>query len=361
MTLLYLWAGFGSIVVRAHERHQTAIGFLDCEVTASLRAGQKIRCIVGVLTALATLCAASCASQRAVSPAPGPAGQDVSKVAKAPSEPGPGESRAPRALQTSAISTHASSPGVQALTRTSAGNVARTSPAQDESAAEAADLPLPGEPASETPYDPLSALNQKVLRVNVFFDDYVGRPAGMAWGWVVPYQARLHIQNFFRNTGEPKNLVNCMLQGRYRDAGITLKRFSVNSTLGIAGFFDVAHNWFGLDRQATDFGLTAAHHSVGYGPYLMTPGGGPTSFRDAAGRGVDGQFNPLSVMVYVLPSLVYLPISAGLGLIDAVNERSLSLDSFDDVNRYAVDLYGAVQDGYYQKRGHDQAAPGGAE
>ncbi len=183
----------------------------------------------------------------------------------------------------------------------------------------------------------------------------------MAWGWVVPYQARLHIRNFFRNTAEPKNFVNCVLQRRFDDAGVTAERFSLNSTLGVGGFFDVAQNWFGLERKPTDFGLTAAHHSVKYGPYLMTPGGGPTSARDAAGGAVDGQLNLLSILVYVVPSLAYLPVTASLGLIAAVNERSLRLESFDDVNRYTVDLYGAVQDSYYQRRSHDQAPPGSSE
>jgi phospholipid-binding lipoprotein MlaA len=220
-----------------------------------------------------------------------------------------------------------------------------------------------GEPPPATtakdasPYDPLSPLNQKILSLNVYFDDHVGRPAGMAWGWAVPYQARLHIRNFFRNTAEPKNFVNCMLQKRFRDAGITVERFSLNSTLGAGGFFDVAYNWFGLERKPTDFGLTAAHHSVKYGPYLMAPVGGPTSLRDAAGEAVDGPLNLLSILAYVVPTLGLLPVTASLGLIAAVNERSLRLESFDDVDRYSVDLYGAVQDGYYQRRSHDQARP----
>jgi phospholipid-binding lipoprotein MlaA len=233
-------------------------------------------------------------------------------------------------------------------------DVQQTPPDNGDELPQAADI-------NTTPYDPLSPLNQKILAFNVFFDDHVGRPAGAAWAFVVPYPARLHIRTFFRNTAEPKNLVNCMLQSRFHDAGITLARFSINSTLGVAGFFDVAQDWFGLQRKATDFGLTEAHHSVTYGPYLMAPVGGPTSFRDAAGSAVDGQMNALVVLAYVVPSIALLPITAGLGLIAAVNERSLHLDTFDDVNRYTVDLYGAVQDYYYQRRNHDEAPPGSSE
>ncbi|GEM_PF-1576868 len=212
-----------------------------------------------------------------------------------------------------------------------------------------------------TPYDPLSTLNQKILAFNVFFDDHVGKPAGRAWAFVVPYPARLHIRTFFRNTAEPKNMINCMLQSRFHDAGVTVERFTLNSTLGVAGFFDVAQDWFGLERKATDFGLTEAHHSVNFGPYLMAPVGGPTSLRDAAGSAIDGQFNALVVLAYLVPSIALLPITAGLGLIAAVNERSLHLDTFDDVNRYTIDLYGAIQDYYYQRRNHDESPPGSSE
>ena len=215
--------------------------------------------------------------------------------------------------------------------------------------------------AEVMPYDPFAPINEKILALNVFFDDHVGAPVSAEWGVIVPLPVRLHIRNFFRNTGEPKNFVNCALQRRFRDAGITLERFSLNTTLGMGGFFDIAQSWFGLERKSTDFGLTAAHHSVTYGPYLMAPGGGPTSVRDAAGGAVDGHLNPLGTMVYVLPSLVYLPISASLALINAMNERSLDMESLKDVDRYTVDLYGAVQDSYYQKRSHDQPPPGSSE
>jgi phospholipid-binding lipoprotein MlaA len=205
-------------------------------------------------------------------------------------------------------------------------------------------------PAYASPYDPLSPVNEKLLTVNVFFDDHVARPVATAWSWILPYRARIHIQDFFRNTGEPRNAVNCLMQRDFHEARVSVERFSLNTTLGVAGFFDVADGWFGLKRHPNDFGLTAAHYSVGFGPYLMAPASGPTSFRDAASGAADGPLNALSTIGWLVPSLIAMPIGVGLGLIDAINERSLSLETFEDANRYAVDLYGAVQDSYYQKR-----------
>jgi len=305
---------------------------------------------------LITACAASCASRQAARPDPGT--HDWAGAAQTSARPSPeGLSPWEQASAPAAMANQSRSMSVQ-MTPDQEADDGANGHAGKQGAAELEDETPQAPDRNSTPYDPLSPLNQKILDFNVFFDDHVGRPAGTAWAWMVPYPARLHIRSFFRNTAEPKNLINCMLQSRYRDARITLERFSINSTLGVVGFFDVAQDWFGLPRKPTDFGLTEAHHSVTYGPYLMAPVGGPTSFRDAAGTAVDGQLNALVVLAYVVPSIALLPITAGLGLIAAVNERSLHLETFDDVNRYTVDLYGAVQDVYYQKRSHDEAPPG---
>ena len=60
----------------------------------------------------------------------------------------------------------------------------------------------------------------------------------------------------------------------------------------------------------------------------MAPVGGPTSLRDATGDAVDGPLNLFSILAYVVPTLGLLPVTASLGLIAAVNERSLRLESF---------------------------------
>jgi len=58
--------------------------------------------------------------------------------------------------------------------------------------------------------------------------------------------------------------------------------------------------------------------------------------------------------MYPLPYFVpwYISFSAegGQDIISAVNYRSLHLDQFEQADRYAIDLYGAVQDYYLQSR-----------
>ncbi len=65
-----------------------------------------------------------------------------------------------------------------------------------------------------------------------------------------------------------------------------LSRFLINSTLGIAGFWDHASTW-GIAEHQEDFGQTLGHYGVGNGPYLVVPILGPMNVRDGVGFLVD--------------------------------------------------------------------------
>ena len=63
-----------------------------------------------------------------------------------------------------------------------------------------------------------------------------------------------------------------------RDAG----RFLINTTLGFAGFADVATD-LGIERNDEDFGQTLAVWRVPPGPHLVLPLFGPSNIRDGFG------------------------------------------------------------------------------
>jgi ABC-type transporter lipoprotein component MlaA len=69
--------------------------------------------------------------------------------------------------------------------------------------------------------------------------------------------------------------------------------------------------------------------------------------RDTAGLVVDGALNPMN---YLLSTVEVIAIKGGTTAANAVNTRSMNLELFQDVDRYSLDLYGAVQDGYIQRR-----------
>jgi phospholipid-binding lipoprotein MlaA len=109
--------------------------------------------------------------------------------------------------------------------------------------------------------------------------------------------------------------------------------------------FDPADKWFGLKQKDNDFGLTLAKYGVGEGPYIVLPLLGPSTVRDALARFGDGAMNPVNYVVAGAP--LY---EAAATAVAAVNARSENLGTFDDVDRYSIDLYGAVQDAYLQQR-----------
>jgi phospholipid-binding lipoprotein MlaA len=83
------------------------------------------------------------------------------------------------------------------------------------------------------------------------------------------------------------------------------------------------------------------------GPYFMLPFFGPSTVTDAVGFAVDWFMNPLP---WFVPLYVAATVGASRYTVEAINYRSLHLDQFAEVDRYAIDLYGSVQDFYLQRR-----------
>jgi len=205
----------------------------------------------------------------------------------------------------------------------------------------------PDQLSSETYADPLAPFNEKMFWFNIKLDKWILRPVATGYADVLPEDVRRHIGDFWDNVGVIPRFANNLFQLKFDRAGTEVGRFLINSTLGGVGFFDVADPWFGLKEHDEDFGLTLGHYGVHMGPYLVLPFFGPSSIRDTVGRAVDGSMNPMS---YTLPWYISFPAQAGATVASAVNYRSLNLQLFEDVDRYAVDLYGAVQDAYIQRR-----------
>jgi phospholipid-binding lipoprotein MlaA len=201
--------------------------------------------------------------------------------------------------------------------------------------------------------DPLAPFNERMFRFNLKLDEYVLRPVAGGYAWAVPNPARQSVGRFFDNLGVLPRFASDVFQMKVGRAGGEVARFGINTTLGAAGLFDVADSWFGLKERDNDFGLTLAHYGVGSGPYLVLPFLGPSTVRDTVGFAADGAMNPLN---YLVPFYVSAAAESGSYAAEAVNYRSLHLNLFEEADRYAIDLYGAVQDAYLESRRHQIAA-----
>ncbi len=165
--------------------------------------------------------------------------------------------------------------------------------------------------------DPLEGFNRGAYRFNYYFDKYAFLPVVRAYEFILPGYAQDRISSALDNIGEFGNLANNLLQLRLKGAGITVGRFVINSTVGVAGFWDPATE-LGLRRQPEDFGQTLGHYGVAPGAYLVLPVLGPSSVRDAAGLAADS-----AAFALVGPSAWVndLSISAAYGGIAAVDRR----------------------------------------
>lgn len=150
-------------------------------------------------------------------------------------------------------------------------------------------LSVPVLAASEA--DPWEGFNRAVFSFNETLDKYLLKPVAEGYVYVTPSPVRTGIGNFFNNIGEVTTVVNDLLQGKFRQAGLDSTRFLVNTTVGMAGFIDVGSR-IGLQRNDEDFGQTLGYWGMGSGPYLMLPFLGPSTIRDAAGMVPDYFISP---------------------------------------------------------------------
>ena len=196
--------------------------------------------------------------------------------------------------------------------------------------------------------DPFEPFNQAMLSFNLKLDEYILHPVASGYAAVLPLGARQGVGRFFHNINIAPRLGNKLLQMKLVGAGREFSRFVINTSLGGLGFFDVADSWFGLEAGHADFGQTLAQYGIAPGPYLVLPFFGPSTVRDAVGLSVDGAMQPMNYLLPTYPETI--AARGGWVMGSAANFRSLNLELFENVDRFSVDLYGAVQDGYLQQR-----------
>jgi phospholipid-binding lipoprotein MlaA len=199
----------------------------------------------------------------------------------------------------------------------------------------------PGEDFDE---DPFEGFNEKMFWFNrEVLDRYLLKPLATGWDFVLPDPVQRGVHNFFDNLAVVRRVVNNSLQLKMTGAATELARFGINSTIGLVGFFDVAKDAFGIEQRDEDTGQTFGVWGMGPGAYLVLPFLPPLTIRDGVGYAFDAAMTPYT---YFIP---WWGTVAGTAT-NTVNERSLNLDRFERVAESTVDLYGAVRNGYLQRR-----------
>ena len=190
--------------------------------------------------------------------------------------------------------------------------------------------------SSEEVSDPFEDINRLTFEINEMLDDVIARPTANFYS-KFPTPIKKGVTNLFDNLEEINTSVNQALQGKPLTALNDISRFVINSTIGIAGIFDVA-TAMGLKRHEEDFGQTLAVWGVPAGPYVMLPVLGPHTLRDLLGR-------PVSSFLSVTFHMTESDVNFGLNMIDALEtrERLLEVESL-----LSGDKYYFVRDSYIQ-------------
>lgn len=219
-----------------------------------------------------------------------------------------------------------------------------------------------GESADLEEYDPWESYNTLVFRLNYNADKYVVKPLASGYNWITPTIVQRGVLNLIQNVRAVPRMLNNLLQGKFRGAGIEVGRLLINSTVGIGGLFDPAGEYFELTTSPEDFGQTLGVYGVGPGPYLLIPlWPAPLTLRDGVGVVVDLALDPFNYLVLPFTTVRSWPqvvtngdvvtianVSIRVG--DAVNRRSLNLETFQGIEAATVDLYSAVRNAYLQRR-----------
>ena len=194
--------------------------------------------------------------------------------------------------------------------------------------------------------DPIEPINRVLYGLNNGIMNGAVKPTAKIYRLLVFKPVRQGIGNFGRNITFPGRLFNNLLQGKWSGARDETYRFCCNSTIGVAGFIDVASKWE-IPKADADFGQTFGQWGWKPGCYLMLPIYGPSNERDLVGLAADTAANPLTyvapypamtpgALTYVSP---YTYISFGImynNLTDTVNEYSR-------FNEAEMDAYSELQ------------------
>lgn len=195
---------------------------------------------------------------------------------------------------------------------------------------------------AENPKDPYEKVNRKIFAFNKKIDKWIMRPPAAAYRKIFPLKVRRGVNNFYGNLHLLPSIINDFLQDDYPMALKDVKRFVINSTLGLGGALDIAKH-HGLPFHSNDLGITLAKWGDKNSPFVVIPFVGPTTIRDAVGLTIDYSF------FTIFPYIQSFPVRYGLVGADYVQIRESFIDK-EAVIEDALDDYAFVRDAYMQNR-----------
>jgi phospholipid-binding lipoprotein MlaA len=192
--------------------------------------------------------------------------------------------------------------------------------------------------------DPYEHFNRKMYTFNDHVDDYIAKPISDGYRWITPQFVQTGVYNFFSNLKNINVVINDVLQAKFAQSAHDTGRFAVNTTMGLAGFVDVATH-VGLEQNDEDFEQTLAVWGVPQGSYLVLPLLGPSTMRGLPGAAFDTAANPTSYVGWPV-QLIYM-----------LNTRANAEGSLKFIDEASLDPYVFTREAFLQWR-HNLATDG---
>ena len=199
--------------------------------------------------------------------------------------------------------------------------------------------------------DCFETVNRGIFAFNQGLDKIFFKPIAKGYRYL-PKPIRSGTGNALSNLSNVVTIPNNILQGQIKDAGINTLRFALNSTLGIAGIFDVA-SYYGLNKlDKEDYGQTLGTWGVKEGCYFVLPVLGPTTVRDSLGSminfsGGDAWYNVTisnDTRYFENSDYYYSRLTSGIDF------RAKNIEAFNSLEKNSLDLYASVRSLYLQDR-----------
>ncbi len=187
--------------------------------------------------------------------------------------------------------------------------------------------------------DPYENINRKIYGFNDNVDDYVAKPVSDAYKFITPDFMETGVSNFFNNLKTINVVLNDVLQAKFKQSSRDTGRFLMNSTLGLAGVFDVAKS-VGLEQNEEDFEQTLAVWGVPQGSYIVLPLLGPITTRGIPGAVFDSAANPANY------------VGAPVQVISLINSRANAEGALKFIDEAALDPYVFTRESFLQWRNH---------
>ena len=191
--------------------------------------------------------------------------------------------------------------------------------------------------------DPYQTYNRHAFALNQAVDKAIYRPVATVYKDVLPNYVQNRVSAFFAKLGTVPIIANDFLEAKVYEGSCNMWRLFFNSTIGVAGLYDVAAE-MGLPATTADFGITLTQWGYQNTNYLVIPFLGPSTVRDAVGMGVDQHF--MSVYPYISEPAV----RNSMMVVNFVQLRAQLLEFQALADQAAVDPYVFQRNAYLQRR-----------